>query len=194
MKPDIVLDIKELYGQPILAGAGNGQEFLSILIGRLPNDRQSILVALDLRRVDIVTASFFRTAFRALRDYVRSMSVGSLVFMNANNTTREEIELYADSTNDVFILAAFDKQGEIETPRLAGRIDDKQARALQALLDYGEAHAAELCTNMPEVPPVSPSAWNNRLTALAAKGIVIERSEGRLKKYRPILGGIRYGA
>jgi len=193
MKPDIVLDIKELYGQPILAGAGNGKEFLSTLIGKLPNERRNILVALDLRRVDIVTASFFRTAFRALRDYARSMGIGSLVFMNSNITTKEEIELYADSTNDVFILATLDKQGEIETPRLAGRIDDKQTRALQALMEYGEAHAAELCLKMPEVPPVSPSAWNNRLTALAAKGIVVERTEGRLKKYRPIFGGIRYG-
>jgi hypothetical protein len=41
---------------------------------------------------------------------------------------------------------------------------------------------------------VAPTAWNNRIGSLLAKGLVIEVSNtGRNKRYRPILEGISYG-
>jgi hypothetical protein len=33
---------------------------------------------------------------------------------------------------------------------------------------------------------VKQTAWNNRLVALAAMGLVVELSEGRAKRYRPL--------
>ena len=40
---------------------------------------------------------------------------------------------------------------------------------------------------------VQQTAWNNRLSALASLGVVIEFSEGRAKRYRPLLAGVTYG-
>ncbi len=194
MKPSLVIDIRQLYSQPILAGAGNGQAFLPQLISTLSGVSPNAIVVLDLRRVEIVTASFFRAAFRAFRDHARSACHLFPVLANANSTTKEEIHLYAESTGDAFIHVTLNKRGEVESPTLLGKIDDKQARALQVLLETGETHAADLCQKYPETPSVSSSAWSNRLAPLAVKGILFERTEGRLKKYRPIFGEMRLGA
>jgi hypothetical protein len=37
------------------------------------------------------------------------------------------------------------------------------------------------------VEAVGATAWNNRLTSLAAKSLVVEILQGRTKKYRPVL-------
>ena len=37
---------------------------------------------------------------------------------------------------------------------------------------------------------VGHTAWNNRLAALAGKGVVVETQHGRAKRYRPLLPGM----
>jgi hypothetical protein len=37
---------------------------------------------------------------------------------------------------------------------------------------------------------VKQTAWNNRLSALAMSGLVVELSEGRSKRYKPMFEGV----
>ena len=37
---------------------------------------------------------------------------------------------------------------------------------------------------------VGATAWNNRLSSLAALGLIIEMSLGRTKRYKPLLQGL----
>ena len=193
MKPTAVLDIFTLYGGATLAGATSGQAFLSMLIDEATGVPRDALIALDFAKVDIVTASFFRSAFRAFRDYARSTAFIFPVLVNANAATREEIAFFAEGSGDSFLIAILGKSGELSSPFVLGRLDPKQAMALQAVVELGEADAGELRAAYTEDPPISSAAWSNRLAVLSAKGFVIERLVGRTKRFRPIIEGLSFG-
>jgi hypothetical protein len=91
------------------------------------------------------------------------------------------------------VFATLTKSGELVDPVLLGKLDDKQEKTLSALVKLKEADAGRLLEQFPEKPPISSAAWSNRLASLAAKGIVVERLEGRTKKYRLIIEGLAYG-
>lgn len=193
-KDPTVLDIKALYGAKTLAGTGAGKAFLSKLLVATSKCPRQTLVAFDLRKADLVTASFFRASFKAFRDFARSEADLFPIHICRNEATLEEVAAYADDVGDVFLFADLTEHHEIVDPFLVGRLDDKQERALRALAEVGEADAAALFSKYPEHPPLATSAaWSNRLAALASKGLVIERIEGRSKYFRPIREGIRYG-
>jgi hypothetical protein len=56
-----------------------------------------------------------------------------------------------------------------------------------------DTNAAELMREHGEKEKVNQNAWNNRLASLANLGLVVELSEGRSKRYRPLLAGATYG-
>lgn len=193
MKPTKILEIRDLSGDGTLAGAASGQAFFSKLVEAVKEVPRDGVVALSFSKTDIVTASFFRSAFRAFRDYARAELRLYPVFANANAATREEIAFFADGSNDAFVLATLGKDGRLRSPLILGKLDEKQALTLRALADLGEADAGELRKAYPQEPPVSSAAWSNRLAVLSAKGFIIERLVGRTKKFRPIIEGLRYG-
>lgn len=194
IKPDLTLSVASLYGQPSLAGSKNGEAFFPKLLSETAG-RGATVVAFDFSGLELVTASFFRTAFRAFRDYARKTSGHYPLFVNANEQTLEEITPFAEDVGDVFIFAKLTKNGEIRGATLVGRLDEKQATTLNALAELGgEADAGTLLERFPENPSISAAAWSNRLAALAGKGLVLERLEGRIKKYRLITKDLRYGA
>lgn len=117
-----------------------------------------------------------------------------LVFANANAVTLEEVRFFAESTGDAYVFAKLVRQSEIKSPFVVGKLDDKQAKTLIALLELKEADAGQLLEAFPESGVTGTAAWSNRLAALASKGLVTERFEGRLKKYRPIIEGLTYGS
>lgn len=193
MKPHYLLDISELYGSKTLAGTGAGKAFLPRLLQEASFPSQAI-VAVDFRKTDLVTASFFRMSFKAFRDYARNQADFFPVYICKNKATLEEVEAYADDIGDAFLFAELDRNGEMVRPHLVGKLDEKQIRTLQALTEVGESDAAGLFTKYPETPPLSTSAaWSNRLASLASKGLITERAVGRSKLFKPILKEIRHG-
>lgn len=193
MKPHFLLDVFELYGSQTLAGTGAGKAFLPILLQAASFPSQAI-VAVDFRRTDLVTASFFRMSFKAFRDYARNQADFFPVHICKNKATLEEVEAYADDVGDVFLFAELDAKGELVKPHLVGTLDEKQVRTLRALEEIVESDAAGLFTKFPETPPLATSAaWSNRLASLAAKGLVSEKTVGRSKLFKPILKEIRHG-
>lgn len=193
MKPDLVVKIRDLYGESMLAGSINGGSFFPKLLRATARAPRNSIVVFDLTKISLVTASFFRAAFKAFRDHARTATSVYPVIANANAATQEEAAFFVESSGDVLVLATLTKSGNLVSPFILGRLDDKQKKTLSALVERGEADAGQLLDNYPETPPVSAAAWSNRLASLAAKGIVVERLEGRMKKYRPIIEGIAYG-
>jgi len=194
MKPTIVIDVQALFGSKTLAGTGAGKAFLPRLIEQCASVPAQGLAAMDMRKTDLVTASFFRSSFKALRDYGRNQADFYVVHLCRDKATLEEVTAYADDVSDAFLFGDIDGHGEIVRPSLVGALEDKQQRALDAVNELGEADAATLFARYPEDPPLSTSAaWSNRLAALSQKGLVCERIEGRSKFYRPIFKEIRHG-
>ena len=192
--PLFIVDIHALYGGKTLAGTGAGKSFFAKLLEATGELNQGTIVGFDLRKTDLVTASFFRVSFKAFRDHARSSTGVYPVHICTNGPTLEEVKAYADDVRDAFIFGDLDDKHELRTPFIVGPLEEKQARTLMYLEDMGEADAATMYTRHPEVPPLTSSAaWSNRLASLANKGLVVERSEGRSKIYRPIAKGIRYG-
>lgn len=193
MKPALRIDLRSLYGESVLAGSKNGEAFLPKLLDAAKHQAADAVVALDFGKLELVTASFFRTAFRAFRDYARNGAGVYPLFANANHDTLDEIRNFAEDVGDVFLFGALTRDGEIKDTFIVGNLDDKQSKALTALIKLGEADAGQLFKAYPEADVSSSAAWSNRLAALAAKGFLVERLEGRVKKYRTIHKGLTHG-
>ena len=88
---------------------------------------------------------------------------------------------------DALMLCTLDETGQVHEPHLAGDLDPKQRVTFNLVRERGETDAAELMREHGESQKGSKqTAWNNRLVALAAMGLVVELSEGRAKRYRPL--------
>jgi hypothetical protein len=194
MKPDLILDVYAMYGAKTLAGTGAGKAFLPKLIEVSTSVASQGVIAVDLRKTDLVTASFFRASFKAFRDYGRNHEDFLVIHVCRDKASIEEVTAYANDVADAFLFADLDEGGDVVRPFLVGVLEEKQKRALNALTEIGEADASTLFSRYPEDPPLSTSAaWSNRLAALSQKGLVRERIEGRSKYYWPIFKDIRYG-
>lgn len=194
MKSDLILDVHAMYGAKTLAGTGAGKTFLPKLIEASASVAAQGVIAIDLRKTDLVTASFFRASFKAFRDYGRKHEDFFVVHICTDKASIEEVTAYAQDVGDAFLFADLDENANVVRPFLVGVLDQKQERTLNALAEIGEADAPTLFSSFPEDPPLSTSAaWSNRLAALSQKGLVRERIEGRSKFYWPILKGIQYG-
>ncbi len=53
--------------------------------------------------------------------------------------------------------------------------------------EMGTATAPELAARFPN-ETIGPTAWNNRLSGLAAKGLLVEMRQSKIKVFRPLLG------
>jgi hypothetical protein len=194
MKPDLTLDMHALYGAKTLAGTGAGRALFPRLLEASAALPPQATLALDFRKTDLVTASFFRASFKTLRDHGRKNADFFVIHICLDRASIEEVAAYANDVADAFLFADLDQHGEFVRPFLVGALEEKQKRTLNALVEIGEADASTLFTRYPEEPPLSTSAaWSNRLAALSQKGLVTERVEGRSKYYRPIFRDIRHG-
>ena len=172
MKPTLRIELKSLYGQSVLSGSKNGEAFLPKLLDAAKHQPADAAVALDFGKLELVTASFFRAAFRPFRDYARNGVGFYPLFANANRDTLDEIRHFAEDVGDAFLFGTLTKEGEIKETFVVGTLDDKQAKTLAALLRLGEADAGQLFKEYPDPDVSSSAAWSNRLAALAAKGFL----------------------
>ncbi len=183
------LDIKSLTANSILSGKEPGKDLLPKLIGALPPEPGQI-IAVDLDSIDVVTASFFREAFRAFRDYARNSLQCAVIFVNATDATIEEAKILALQIGEVFVFANA-SNGQFSDGKVVGHLEEKQALALKLVTTLGEADARKVREESGH--STGQSVWSNRLSALLAKGILVERVEGRTKIYRPLIKEMAFG-
>jgi len=173
----------------MLAGALSGRKVyakLMELTAREPIEPEPLF--LDFEGVEIATASFLRESVLNFRDTVRLRRSNFYpVVANATDDVAEELNVLLVPRRDVLMLCTL-KDGKPDKPRLLGDLEPKQQVTFELVKKKGETNAAELYEHH-NSDKVEQTAWNNRLAALAGLGLIIELSQGRAKRYRPLLSG-----
>ena len=175
----------------ICAGAVGGRELLGRLLAltaREPAAPEAVI--LDFAGIDVATASFLRESVLAFRDIVRGRrSEFYPVLANLNAVIREELEDLLQARGDAILSSEADDQGRFSKMTPLGKLDAKQQRLFELIGERREMDAAQLQREFGDAEGVKQTAWNNRLSALAMAGLVIELSEGRSKRYIPMFEG-----
>ncbi len=184
------IHLDKIAGSTVLAGAAAGaaaqKNVVAKLIGRPPK-----ICALDCDGVEFASASFIREAIFGTRDALRRAGVSTqLVLVNAQNVVQEDVLLVARTLGSSVVHAMMSPRG-LANPTLLGELDEAQRETLELVLELGEATASDLAA---EKPSVKPTAWNNRLTSLVSRGVLIEGRRERHKVYRPVVRGLSYGS
>lgn len=175
----------------VLAGAPHGRRVLVKLMeltGSEPDVPEPVF--LDFSGVNVATASFLRETVFGFRDTVRHRRSNFYpVVANANDLVAGELKILVEQQGDVLMLCLLDERGRPKEPHLVGDLDPKQRITFDLVRQRGETDAAELMREhgKSEKKEVGQTAWNNRLAALAGLGLVVELSQGRAKRYRPLL-------
>ncbi len=182
------LKLRALAEIPVLSGAQNGRTMLGKLLELSaiePPAPEPLF--LDFAGVYVATGSYLRESVIALRDIIRGRhSRFYPVIANANETVREELLEVLKSRGSAIMGCTLSADGAVTDAAPLGELDPKQGVTFKLVHDNGLTDAARLMRDHGAAEGVRQTAWNNRLAALAALGLVVELSEGRAKRYRPL--------
>lgn len=174
----------------ILSGAQSGRNVFAKLIAVAAASQSSDPepVFLDFEGVTVATASFLRESVLAFRDYARS-TIPTLypVVANASASVLEELEFFLRHRKDAVWVCRLDTHEVISEPRLLGELDEAHRATFDMVVKLGMGSAPVLAAQSGSSAPVSPTAWNNRLALLAARGLLIEQRSGKTKNFVPVL-------
>jgi hypothetical protein len=187
---EMIISMNNLGDGRILAGTPRGRKVLAQMVESTAVEPVvPEMVFVDFTDVDVATASFLRETVLAFRDTVRRRRSNFYpVIANANDLVAEELAVLVAPRGDVLMLCSLDKKGRPHDQRLVGELDPKQKITFELVKQRKETDAAELMRDHNGSEGVKhQTAWNNRLAALADLGLVIELSQGRAKRYRPLL-------
>lgn len=185
------VSIKEIAGikEGVLAGALTGRRVLGKLLEHTSREPfQPEPVFLDFDGVEIATASFLRESVLAFRDTVRLRRRSNLypVIANPNELVYEELKVLV-TQGDVLMLCRLDEDNQPHEPQLLGELDPKQRVTFDLVKRLGETDASGLMRDYGESERTTvQTAWNNRLASLVNLGVLVELSQGRTKRYRPL--------
>lgn len=185
------VDVARAGGGHILAGAGVGRRTCAALLAEAGVAREPTLWLLDFGGVDFASASFLREAVLRLRDAARAQ--GSPLYpvvANLTEAVREELDDLLRRGGEAMATCRVGTDGAPMNPEILGELEPKQRHAFDLVRAAGEADVATLQALDRSGEQVGHTAWNNRLAALAAKGVLIESQHGRTKRYRPVLPGV----
>lgn len=184
------LSVREIVNNnPVLAGATTGRRVLARLMELTTTEPfDPTPVFLDFSDIDVATASFLREAVLAFRNEVRRRRSNFYpVVANANDLIVEELRALVLPQGDVLMVCKLDRKDHVVESGLVGELDPKQRITFELVRERGTTNAAELMRGQNEEDgPKVQTAWNNRLAALANLGLIIEQSQGRAKRYRPL--------
>jgi hypothetical protein len=186
----MMINIRKEAATEILSGANRGQDlFLRLLRYEVQIENPQPLF-LDFKGVEIATASFLRESVVALRDVLRARrSHAYLVVANANAGVIDELAEVVRSRGGVLMTCLVGSDSKISKLKVLGSLDVKQQLTLDLVTEKGETDAGELSREF-QAEDVKPTAWNNRLASLVSLGLIMEISQGRSKRYRPLLQGV----
>lgn len=188
------IDMKRTGGSPVLAGSSNGKKALAkLLASTVQEPLDADPVFLDFSGVEVATASFLRESILVFRNFVRGRRSNFYpVVANANSDIRDELnELVSGQKSDVLITCRLSESGKASDVQLIGDLEPIQRKTLEHVRQLGETDAGELMrTHGADDRTTRTTAWNNRLTALSSLGLLVEMSQGRTKRYRPLFEGI----
>ncbi|WFU14407.1 hypothetical protein [Bradyrhizobium sp. CB3481] len=174
-------------GRSVFSGGMAGRKLLTALIATTPSSEEAKAVFLDFKGVEVATSSFLRGAVIGFRDYARRTLINVYpVAANMAPAVLEELEFFVRARNDVFWICDLDATEQVSGARLLGDLDPAQRATFDAVRDLGAVTAPELAARFSD-QTIGPTAWNNRLSGLAAKGVLIERKVGKTKSFSSLL-------
>ena len=174
-------------GQTVLSGAIPGRKLLSELIAATRSMETPAPAFLDFGQVEVATASFLREAVVGFRDYARqSLPNVYPVVANLLPAVAEELEFFVRARGDALWRCEIDTDDRVVSARLIGELDPAQRSTFEAVIELGAITAPELAVRFAS-QGIGPTAWNNRLSALATKGLLVERKQGKSKSFSPLL-------
>lgn len=181
------LEIQSLMdGQHILSGAADGRRLLARLIALTPTANAPEALFLDFAGIQVATVSFLREGIVAYRDFVRASRQNAYpIVANASPVVIEELELFLNTRNDAMWSCAI-SDDETNEHRILGKLDPTQQKTFDLVAKLGTASAPELTSSFRD-DKIGPTAWNNRLSSLVAKGLLVETRQGKTKTFRPLL-------
>lgn len=174
-------------GQTVLSGAISGRTLLSVLIAATSSFAAPTPAFLDFAQIEVATASFLREAVIGFRDFALQ-SLGNVYPAVANlaPTVAEELEFFVRARGDVLWSCELGSDDNVVSAWLIGELDTAQRSTFEAALELGAITAPELAARFAD-QQIGPTAWNNRLSALAAKGLLVQRKLGKTKSFSPLL-------
>lgn len=172
----------------VVAGAGHGRKVLFSMLDQCVESPQnpSVLI-IDFAGIQLATASFLRESVFALKDHMRSRGSNWYpIFANVSPELEEEFAVLTHARRDAVILCNYNEAGLITHQRLFGNLDPVYKRTFDFVINEGEADAGGLANTYGDQENLhKPTAWNNRLKTLVERGVLMELTKGRAKKYRP---------
>jgi hypothetical protein len=182
------LPILQSDEDPVVAGRLSGKRAFISLLERLPELTAPTLILLDFKHVELATSSYLSEVLVPLRDHLRLRHPPCYaVAANLSERVREEIEEMLRRSGEALLTCTSNESGQIADVQLCGRLDEKLQETLTLVSRKRETTAAQLHAESRGMDTVGATAWNNRLTSLAAKSLIVEVLQGRTKKYRPVL-------
>jgi DNA-binding transcriptional ArsR family regulator len=173
-----------------LAGATDGQAWLTKVRQQAELFPSGVCI-IDFEGVRLATVSWLREAVLGLSKFLRLMRPEvTLVFANLRPLVKEEFKVALEATGQVAVVVGAIQNGTPVAPEVIGRLDPALEETFKVVEGRAEFDASVVCG---AVPGVAPSAANNRLAALEAKGLLISKRRGRSRIYQPILENLRYG-
>lgn len=174
-------------GKAVLSGAIPGRRLLSMLIAATRSADTPAPAFLDFDQIEVATASFLREAVIGFRDYSRqSLPNVYPVVANLSPAVTEELEFFVRARGDALWSCELDAHDRVVTAKLIGELDTAQRSTFEAVIELGAITAPELAIRFAS-QGIGPTAWNNRLSALATKGLLVERKQGKSKSFSPLL-------
>ena len=179
--------LRDVANNGILAGALTGRRILGRLLERVDGEPESPEpLYLDFNGIEMATASFLRESILEFRNIVRRRWTNCYpVVANANDSVTEELCVLL-TQRDVLMLCSLDEKGRPYSPRVLGDLEPKQRVTFELVRKLGEADAGELMRSSEDGDEVGQTAWNNRLASLSKLGLLMEMSQGRSKRYKPL--------
>jgi len=174
-------------GTAVLSGLPRGVVILGKLTSIIQHSETPTIVFLDFAGIDVATSSFIRSAIMGFRDQCVTLKTNNFpVLANISQDTIDELKLAIGSQNDGVFVCELDADDKPSSWQIIGSLDEKQVRTLKAVKTEGEVDATLLQAKHQEIESIGTTAWNNRLTALARKALLVETKRGRVKRYRSI--------
>lgn len=185
----------EFAADRVLATPQLGKRVFGALVSELTTPSTApVLFYLDFTGIEVATASFLREAIVTFRNHVRE-HVPQLypVVANLTHDVQEELHDLLRERMDALPVCELDTGEQPRAARILGQLEGKQLLTLNIALKAQELDATALLEQFAREENVGITAWNNRLAALCAKGLLIEQNLGRAKRYRPVLENLVYG-
>lgn len=188
------VSLKGLANTTVLSGAINGKRFLGQLLASIEEPTEPTALLLDFAGIEVATASFLRESVVRFRDLLRGKrSTLYPVVANADDSIIDELNVLMGANGDAIMCCRLDDQGNVTGETLIGRLDPKQRITFELVNRLGETDAGTLMREHSKDEVIKQTAWNNRLAMLASLGLVVELSQGRAKRYRPLFAEKAYG-